>query len=57
MISTLFLVLGLICFLVGTAYPGPPTTPRLNLVSLGLAFCVISVLVGGLSAGHPLLGR
>jgi len=50
MISMVFKVLALLCFLIGTAYrpnePGP-VYARLDLVSLGLAFWILSELLGG----------
>lgn len=37
-----FLVVALLCFLIGAA---PAASSRVNLVSLGLAFLVLSMLV------------
>ena len=48
-LSTILLICALVCFLLGTF--NVPT--RINLVSLGLAFVTIAVLLGrGLLLGH-----
>ena len=52
MISLIFLILALICFIISAAGYAP--SPRPNLTALGLAFWVLSVLVGG-AGGHLLL--
>lgn len=44
-ISTLLLILALVCFIFG-AVP-PVAWVRVNLISLGLAFWVAAVLIGG----------
>lgn len=49
MISLVLLIVALICFLIGAA--NPPIAPRLNFISLGLAFWVLSLILGG-SYGH-----
>lgn len=43
-ISALFLIVALICFILG-AFP-PAAWSRVNLISLGLAFWAASVLIG-----------
>lgn len=42
--NMILLILGLVCFLIGAF--GVPTY-RINIVALGLAFCVASVLISG----------
>ena len=49
MIGTVFLVIALVCFLLGAANI---PAPRINLVALGLAFWVLSILIGGMAGGH-----
>lgn len=44
-LSTLFLLLALICFILETV--GVPNPPRVRLLALGLAFFVASLLVTG----------
>lgn len=44
-ISTLLLILGLVCFIFG-AFP-PAAWVRVNLISLGFAFVTASELIGG----------
>jgi hypothetical protein len=47
MIGTVLLVIALVCFLLAAA--NIPT--RVNLIALGLAFWVLSLLIGGIG-GH-----
>lgn len=47
MITTIFIVAALVCFLISTANP---PWPRVNLIALGLAFYMLSILLGGLRA-------
>lgn len=50
MISLILLIIALICFLLSAAsWPNPP---RINLMGLGLAFWVLSIIISG-AAGHP----
>ena len=42
-VSLVFLVLALICFILGAI---PLVPPRVNWVSLGLAFWVLTLIVG-----------
>jgi hypothetical protein len=46
MIRMVFLILGLISFLVGTVNVQPPGTRQINWVSAGLALVVLAYLVG-----------
>lgn len=56
MLTMILLVLAFVLFLVGSFYPYPgvaPTVPfyaRVNLISLGLAAWVLSILLGGAHA-------
>ena len=53
MIGIALLIVALICFLLAAA-----NLPfRVNLMALGLAFWVLSILIGGLSVGHAGLAR
>jgi len=52
-LSLIFLVLALICFIISAAGYTPSPRP-INLTALGLAFWVLSILVGG-AGGHMLL--
>jgi hypothetical protein len=45
-ISTVFLVIALVCFLLGAANP-PIAGGRVNLESLGLAFATLAFLFKG----------
>jgi hypothetical protein len=54
MISLVLMIVSLICFLLGAA--NIPATARVNLVSLGLAFWVLAIVIGGAGV-HPALGR
>lgn len=45
MLTVLFLVLAVLCFLLAAFWTTPP--PRLNLVALGLAFFAASFLIAG----------
>ena len=46
-IRVVFLILALLCFLIGTVNPQPPVTRQINWQSAGLALLVIAYFVGG----------
>jgi hypothetical protein len=50
MIGLVLLIVALICFLLASAN----IPARVNLVALGLAFWVLSLLIGGLGTGGHL---
>jgi hypothetical protein len=49
-IAVVFLILALVCFLIAAF--AQPILPRVNLIALGLAFWVMSILFGGTRV-HP----
>lgn len=52
-IALVLLVLALICFVLACI----PIPVRINLMALGLAFWVLSLLLGGMTTGHGLTLR
>jgi len=51
MLSLILLVFSFVCFCLAAFWN--PNPPRINLIAAGLAFWVLSVLLG--SWGHPLM--
>jgi hypothetical protein len=49
MLTLILLVFSFVCFVLAIFWPNPP---RVNLIAAGLAFYVLSVLLGAAHIGH-----
>lgn len=49
MLTLILLVFAFVCFVLAAFWPNPP---RVNLIAAGLAFWVLSVILGGHLLGH-----